>query len=197
MLFLNLECFQGTSFIFLYFPQPIKKSHQSSSKVLFWIAESLTFNLHHDTDLCLSNSLNPLVSVFGPLLCLPCMLNIKVFQIRERHLQDFCSTQNSGPSHTNTSKWLISRWVSTLLQWKGIFNTEKTTVLMKDQPLEKDRLSSIFKDAFRNYSSIQSWEKPGISCSPIKLSSPARWDGGPGDRASRSSSISQEQRTEN
>lgn len=86
MLFFNLECFQGTSFIFLYFPQPIKKCHQSNSKVLFWISERLTFNLHRDTDLCLSNSVNPLVSVFSPLSCLPCLLNIEVFQSREYHL---------------------------------------------------------------------------------------------------------------
>lgn len=103
MLFFNLECFQGTSFIFLYFPQPIKKSHHSSSKVLFWIADSLTFNLHHDTDLCLSNSLNPLVSVFGPLSCLPCLLNIKVFQTREYHLQDFSAPKTLGP-HLHTNK---------------------------------------------------------------------------------------------
>lgn len=127
---LQLGMFSRDQFHFCVFSTAHqKKCHQSNSKVLFWISERLTFNLHRDTDLCLSNSVNPLVSVFSPFSCLPCLLNIKVFQSRKYHLQDFCSTQNTGPLIFTLiqGKWLISRYFF----FFAYYNEKKFSILKR------------------------------------------------------------------
>lgn len=82
MLFCNLECFQGTGFIFLDFPESIRK--RQSWQSLFWISERLT-QAHGSSGLYLSSSFHFLV----------CLQFVQLFSLsRARRVTD--STENTG-----------------------------------------------------------------------------------------------------